>query len=124
MDTETQATDLDPSRRPGVPRLRPAKRWPNAVWPIPHQQGTPSAHRQGKPVPPVFGTSLPLRGLSGVIRRYAYRFGDDRPARWILLLVGDRVEVWGHRVGRLLAWVFARTGAKRARSTVRRHAIA
>ena len=47
-------------------------------------------------VPPVFGTAQPLHGLSGVIRRLAYRrFSEGRLAHWLLLIVGDRVDAWG-----------------------------
>jgi hypothetical protein len=41
---------------------------------------------------PVFGTSTPPRGLSGVIRRYAYRYSEGRAAHWLLLLGADRVN--------------------------------
>ena len=44
-------------------------------------------------LPPVFGTSVPLRRLSGVIRRYSYeRFSEARAAHWLLLLAADRVD--------------------------------
>lgn len=42
---------------------------------------------------PVFGTSSPPRGLSGVIRKYAYRrFSEGRAAHWLLLIGADRVD--------------------------------
>jgi hypothetical protein len=41
----------------------------------------------------VFGTSAPPRGLSGAIRKYAYRrFSEGRAAHWLLLLGADRVD--------------------------------
>jgi len=47
---------------------------------------------------PVFGTSAPTKGLSGVIRRYSYaRFSEARAAHWLLLVAADRVDaVEGH----------------------------
>lgn len=43
--------------------------------------------------PPVFGTSCPPRGLSGVLRKYAYRrFSEGRAAHWLILLGADRVD--------------------------------
>lgn len=42
---------------------------------------------------PVFGTTLPLSGLSGAIRRFAYRrYSEGRAAHWLLLILGDRVD--------------------------------
>jgi hypothetical protein len=93
------AVDLDAHTRPGVPRERPA-------WPGPGAHGRPPS-RQGGGVPPqgpgaardvaVFGTSQPLHGLSGAVRRAAYRLPEHGTARWLLLLVGDRVDVLEHR---------------------------
>jgi hypothetical protein len=53
-------------------------------------------------MPPVFGTSTPLRGLSGVVRRMAYTLPDHYPSHWLLKMLGDRVEVWETRVRRAL----------------------
>lgn len=40
----------------------------------------------------VFGTSAPPKGLSGVIRRWAYKFGEGNFAHWIPLVLADRVD--------------------------------
>jgi hypothetical protein len=53
-------------------------------------------------MPPVFGTAVPPRGLSGAIRLLAYRLPDHYPSHWFLLMIGDRVDSWGYRVRRLL----------------------
>ncbi|MFL6165730.1 MAG: hypothetical protein ACJ710_05545, partial [Ornithinibacter sp.] len=46
-------------------------------------------------LPPVFGTSVPLKGLSGTLRRYSYaRFSEARAAHWLLLIAADRVDAW------------------------------
>jgi hypothetical protein len=99
--------DLDPTRRPGVPKLRKDPRpWPNARYPIERQPGEPSAPKHGrpnKPMPPVFGTAVPLHGLSGAIRRVAYRYPDHRPRHWLLKMLGDRVDSWEARAPRLAA---------------------
>ncbi|HEV7919537.1 MAG TPA: hypothetical protein VGR02_01975 [Thermoanaerobaculia bacterium] len=42
---------------------------------------------------PVFGTSCPPRGVSGMLRAYAYRFGEGRLRRWMTLMLADRVDV-------------------------------
>ena len=97
--------DLDRSRRPGVPMMRPEPRpLSNAQFPIERQRGEPASPRHGrpnKPMPPVFGTACPLHGVSGAIRRFAYQYPDHYPRHWLLKMLGDRVESWGHR-----AWQF------------------
>jgi hypothetical protein len=42
----------------------------------------------------VFGTSVPPSGLSGVIRRYAFRHSEDRYRHWIPLILADRINVF------------------------------
>jgi hypothetical protein len=44
-------------------------------------------------LPPVFGTSCPPAGLSGRIRDAAYHHSEGRLARWVTLVVADRVNV-------------------------------
>jgi hypothetical protein len=46
---------------------------------------------------PVFGNTVPPRGLSGRIRRRAYRIAEHRTSHWFLLLLADRVDRWEHR---------------------------
>ena len=41
----------------------------------------------------VFGTSVPPSGLSGMIRRYAFKHSEDRYRHWIPLILADRVNV-------------------------------
>ena len=42
---------------------------------------------------PVFGTVCPPRGLSGIIRKYAYTLGEGKSSHWLLLMAADRVDV-------------------------------
>src|SRR5215204_227787 len=87
--------DLDPADRPAFPREQPGI-VTGARWDIPDQQ--PERGRREKSVEhlrltPVFGTAQPLRGVSGLIRRYAYdRYSEGQTAHWLLLVVGDRVD--------------------------------
>jgi hypothetical protein len=90
--------DLDPTDRPSYPKLQyPADT--GAHWDFPERQ--PGGERRERSiehafVTPVFGTAQPLRGLSGGVRRLAYRrFSEGRLAHWLLLIVGDRVDAWG-----------------------------
>ncbi|MFT3916653.1 MAG: hypothetical protein QM704_22005 [Anaeromyxobacteraceae bacterium] len=92
--------DLDPSRRPGVPKERRPEPLVNARPHPARQSGTPSVPRHGrpgKPMPPVFGTAVPLRGLSGLLRRAAYRHPDHAMRHWTMLLLADRVDSWERR---------------------------
>jgi hypothetical protein len=90
--------DLDPADRPSYPKLQ----YPSdtgAHWDFPERQ--PGGERRERSiehafVTPVFGTAQPLRGLSGGVRRFAYRrFSEGRLAHWLLLIVGDRIDAWG-----------------------------
>lgn len=98
--------DRDPSRRPGVPMMAHEPRpLPNTRWPPEQQPGepaTPLHGRTNKTLPPVFGTAVPLKGLSGVVRRLAYRQPDHKPSHWLLKILGDRIDSWELRSRRLL----------------------
>lgn len=88
--------DLDPQDRPAVPRERFDPGASGAHWDLPEQQ--PERRPRERSIEharltPVFGTSSPLKGLSGVVRRYAYeRYSEGRAAHWLLLLAGDRID--------------------------------
>lgn len=89
--------DLDPADRPAVPQEVLDVEATGAHWDFPEYQ-QPRAHRERsiehEILPPVFGTSVPLRGLSGIVRRHAYaRFSEARAAHWLLLIAADRVDV-------------------------------
>ncbi len=97
--------DRDPARRPGVPRMHAPRPLPNTLFPPERQLSRVKvlAHggRRGR-LPPVFGTAVPPRGLSGLVRRTAYRYPDHLVRHWTLLLLADRVDLWEHRTARAL----------------------
>ncbi|MFS0852044.1 hypothetical protein [Microbacterium sp. 179-I 3D4 NHS] len=70
-----------------------------AHWTLPDRQ--PGGEERERSIehgmlPPVFGTAQPLHGLSGAIRRFAYdNLSETKNTRWLLLVVGDRVESVG-----------------------------
>jgi hypothetical protein len=41
----------------------------------------------------VFGTSTPPSGLSGMIRRFAFRYSESTYSHWVPLVLADRVDV-------------------------------
>ena len=93
--------DLDPADRPSFPRERFDLEL-DLGGAAPGADGAPV--RQPEPWPrersiehamltPAFGTSAPPKGLSGVIRKFAYRrYSEGRAAHWLLLLGADRVD--------------------------------
>lgn len=97
--------DLDPKDRPAVPKENFNPGGTGAHWHFPERQ--PELYpREMTPehkfLTPVFGTSCPPKGLSGAIRRYAYRYSEGRLSHWLLLMAGDRVDVLESRVTGLL----------------------
>jgi len=90
--------DLDPKDRPSVPKLRWQEDRTGAHWEFPERQPEKWPRERSiehKFLTPVFGTSCPPRGVSGVLRRFAYRkYSEGRAAHWLLLLAADRVDAW------------------------------
>ncbi|GAA3286951.1 hypothetical protein ACFFON_05400 [Arthrobacter citreus] len=89
--------DLDPADRPSVPKMQ-ANPTTGAHWDFPErqQEKQPREHSiEHQFVTPVFGTSAPLRGMSGALRRYAYTFSEARAAHWLILIAADRVDAGG-----------------------------
>ena len=91
--------DLDPAQRPSWPQEDGSYGPTGAHWDFPERQADdPRRERsiEHRTLPPVFGTAQPLHGVSGAIRRFAYaRFGEGKNLRWLLLVLGDRVEALG-----------------------------
>jgi hypothetical protein len=88
--------DLDPNDRPAVPRMRFDPAATGAHWDLPERQQEKWPRERSiehEMLTPVFGTSTPPRGLSGMVRRFAYRrFSEGRAAHWLLLLGADRID--------------------------------
>jgi hypothetical protein len=96
--------DLNPTDRPSYPKEIQAET--GAHWDFPERQrphGPREKSTEHKFLTPVFGTAQPLRGLSGMIRRYAYTYSEGQTAHWLLLIAGDRVDVLESRIEALLS---------------------
>lgn len=113
MDTEMVNREIMPywgidrrfKDRPGVPRDSSPHPLAGAHWTVPEQQvpTTDVLMRVGLEKPtPVFGTEQPPHGLSGVIRRAAYRVADWRVRHWLMLMLADRIDVVESRIGRAI----------------------
>lgn len=98
--------DLDPKDRPAVPKEKFNPQGTGAHWDFPERQQERWPREkttEHKFLTPVFGTACPPKGLSGVIRRHAYRrYSEGRLTHWLLLVLGDRVDVVESRVTGLL----------------------
>jgi hypothetical protein len=90
--------DLDPKDRPSVPKMRYRPDLTGARWDFPERQPEKAPRERSVEhafLTPVFGTTCPPKGLSGVMRRAAYaRYSEGRAAHWLLLLAADRVDAW------------------------------
>jgi len=93
---EGWGADLDRKDRPAIPMERTPARFIH-----PHEGKLPqqpenveilvSTERPG--ITPIFGTAQPPKGLSGMMRRAAFKWSENDLRRWLLLLAADRVNV-------------------------------
>jgi hypothetical protein len=93
-------------KRPGVPMERKPKPLEGGVETLVAMPPSecPITRMELDAPTPVFGTAQPPQGLSGLMRRSAYRVPEHRPSHWLLLMLADRVDVAEHRA-RELWWV-------------------
>jgi hypothetical protein len=88
--------DLDPAVRPGVPRDQARLIGSDQLYPAFEQQVPrfkifkSTEHAR---LTPVFGTSCPPSGLSGLIRAQAYKLSEGRVQHWLMLVTADRINV-------------------------------
>lgn len=102
LDERTpEAFDSSAEERPGVPMEQRPQPAPGAHWDEPTRQHSDVpvlTHAARRDLTPVYGTAIPPRGLSGMLRRVAYRIPEERASHWMLLLLADRVDVAEHRL--------------------------
>jgi hypothetical protein len=87
--------DADPKNDPTYPMKRRTNgEQAGYHWERPTQQPTSVEilHSNERPdLTAVFGTSTPPRGLSGVLRRLAFRYSESHYGHWLPLMLADRV---------------------------------
>jgi hypothetical protein len=91
--------DLDKADRPSVPKLQFLET--GAHWDFPERQPEKWPRERSvehRFLTPVFGTAQPPSGLSGVMRKFAYKFSEGRAAHWLILLYADRVDAAEHHL--------------------------
>jgi hypothetical protein len=112
--------DTDPKNDPTYPmKNRNDGEHAGYTWERPPQQpiAVEVLHSNERPdVTAVFGTSTPPSGLSGVIRRIAFRYSESSYGHWLPLMLADRVSVVEGLLGDLehgrVPRVFAERGWK------------
>src|SRR5690606_4357524 len=91
-------SDLPRGNRPAVPMERTPPRL-DVPWsdPPPQQPRTAEVLRsvERPEHSRTFGTRLPPKGLSGMIRRAAFRRSENDVRHWFMLVAADRVDVVG-----------------------------
>lgn len=89
--------DADPKNDPTYPiKKRTNEEHRGYTWQRPAQQPVTQEvlHSNERPnVSAVFGTSVPLSGLSGRIRRFAFNYSESSYGHWLPLLLADRINV-------------------------------
>ena len=88
--------DLDRKNRPAVPMEHSPPRLEGAPIAAPTQQ-TERIEVFVSPerphITPLFGTSAPPKGISGMLRRLAYKMTENDIRHFMLLLLADRINV-------------------------------
>ncbi len=89
--------DADPKNDPTYPmKKRTNKEHAGYSWPRPPQQPVDIEVLQSNERPTVsaaFGTSRPPSGLSGMLRRFAFRYSESSYGHWLPLMLADRVNM-------------------------------
>ena len=112
--------DADPENDPTYPmKNRTEGEHAGYSWERPPQQPVTVEvlHSNERPdLTSVFGTSTPPSGLSGVLRRLAFRYSESSYGHWLPLMLADRVSVAEGVIGDLrhghLPNVFAERGLR------------
>ena len=89
--------DADPNNDPTYPyRNRSADEGLTRDWQRPAQQASDVEillSIEHVRTPAVFGTSTPASGISGLLRRLAFRWSESNWLHWLLLMGADRINV-------------------------------
>src|SRR5688500_13666053 len=117
--------DADPKNDPTYPmKHRTNEEHKGYSWERPTQQpvDVEVLHSNERPnVTAVFGTSTPPRGLSGMIRRFAFRYSESSYGHWLPLLLADRINVVEGIVEDILQGQMPNTFAEKGGKTVWQH---
>ena len=103
MNNEINTTDIkgwgadrNPLDRPAYPMWSKPEEGTGAHWINPEKQEVKFTVLKSIERPAMtsaFGTSAPPSGLSGVIRKRAFKYSESSFGHWIPLLIADRVDM-------------------------------
>lgn len=97
-DIKGWGIDADPENDPTYPlKNRTNEEHKGYHWERPAQQPVDIEvlHSNERPnVSAVFGTSTPPSGLSGEIRRFAFKYSEGSYGHWLPLILADRINVY------------------------------
>ncbi|MDB5932030.1 MAG: hypothetical protein JWR60_3737 [Polaromonas sp.] len=88
--------DLDRANRPAYPMERTPPRLEGVHWhePVQQLQTVEVLHSIERPsITPLFGSPQPPSGVSGMLRRVAFKYSENDLRHWLLLLFADRVNM-------------------------------
>jgi len=96
-DIKGWGIDADPENDPTYPmKERTNEEHKGYTWERPAQQQEEQEILRSVERPnltAVFGTSTPPSGLSGIIRRMAFKYSESSYGRWLPLMLADRIGV-------------------------------
>lgn len=89
--------DIDPENEPTYPiKKYTGDDHARSGWERPSLQpvDVEVLHSNERPnVSAVFGNSLPPKGLSGAVRRFAFKYSENRYRHWLPLILADRIDM-------------------------------
>jgi len=97
LDSIEHETEMNAKDWPAFPmRQQSGDEHKGMNWQRPTQQDATVEvlHSNERPnLTAVFGTTVPPRGLSGHLRRLAFRFSESQMPHWVMLIAADRVQM-------------------------------
>jgi hypothetical protein len=124
--------DADPENNPTYPiKTHQHENQQDIEWPRPELQCTEQEVLMSNERPymtAVYGSSLPPSGLSGFLRRHAFRYSESNLGHWLSLLLADRINIIEGLIGDVkngnLPNIFAERGTKAAWKHDRKNQVA
>src|SRR6476661_4521598 len=96
-DIKGWGVDADPENDPTYPmKHRTNEEHKGYSWDRPQQQKTDIEvlhSNERNNITAVYGTSVPPSGLSGMIRRFAFKYSESSYGHWLPLVLADRVNM-------------------------------
>jgi hypothetical protein len=97
LDSIEHETEMNAKDWPAFPmRQQSGDEHKGMNWQRPTQQdaSVEVLHSNERPnLTAVFGTTVPPKGLSGHLRRLAFRFSESQMPHWVMLIAADRVQM-------------------------------